>query len=40
MSDRETKRSTENALRVAHRQLHFDIRAEYPATQVPAARSP
>ena len=27
----------ENALRLAHRRLRFDIRAEYPATQVPAA---
>jgi biotin carboxylase len=27
----------ENALRIAHRRLHFDIRPEYPATQAPAA---
>ena len=27
----------ENALRVAHRQLRFDIRAEYPAMKAPAA---
>ncbi len=30
----------ETALRVAHRQLHFDIRAEYPAMKVPAAERP
>ena len=27
----------ENALRLAHRRLHFDIRPEYPAMQAPAA---
>jgi hypothetical protein len=27
----------ENALRIAHRRLHFDIRPEYPAMQAPAA---
>ena len=30
----------ETALRVAHRQLHFDIRPEYPAMEVPAAERP
>jgi biotin carboxylase len=30
----------ENALRIAHRRLHFDIRPEYPATQVAAAGGP
>ena len=27
----------ENALRIAHRRLHFDIRPEYPAIEAPAA---
>ncbi len=27
----------ETALRIAHRRLYFDIRAEYPATEAPAA---
>jgi biotin carboxylase len=27
----------ENALRIAHRRLHFDIRPEYPAMEAPAA---
>jgi len=27
----------ENALRIAHCRLHFDIRAEYPAVEAPAA---
>jgi hypothetical protein len=27
----------ESALRTAHGRLHFDIRSEYPAKQVPAA---
>ena len=27
----------ETALRIAHRQLHFDIRPEYPAMEAPAA---
>ena len=27
----------ENALRIAHRRLHFDIRPEYPAVVAPAA---
>ena len=30
----------EMALRIAHRQLHFDIRPEYPATVAPAAEKP
>jgi DUF971 family protein len=30
----------ENALRIAHRQLHFDIRPEYPATVAPGAWRP
>ena len=30
----------EMALRIAHRQLHFDIRPEYPATVAPAAERP
>ncbi len=30
----------EMALRIAHRRLHFDIRAEYPATLAPAAERP
>jgi biotin carboxylase len=30
----------ENALRIAHRRLHVDIRPEYPATHVPAAGRP
>jgi hypothetical protein len=29
--------AAENALRSAHRRLHFDIRPEYPAMQAPAA---
>ncbi|MGH8676402.1 MAG: ATP-grasp domain-containing protein [Burkholderiales bacterium] len=29
----------EEALRLAHRRLHFDIRPEYPAAKVPAAES-
>jgi hypothetical protein len=27
----------ETALRIAHRQLHFDIRPEYPAMEAPVA---
>ncbi len=30
----------EYALRISHRQLHFDIRPEYPAMAVPASRRP
>ena len=30
----------EMALRIAHRQLHFDVRPEYPATVAPAAEKP
>jgi hypothetical protein len=30
----------ETALRVAHRQLHFDIRPAYPAMEAPAAERP
>ncbi len=30
----------ENALRIAHRRLHFVIRTEYPAMQAPAAERP
>ena len=30
----------ENALRIAHRRLHLDIRPEYPATQLPASGRP
>jgi biotin carboxylase len=30
----------ENALRIAHRRLHFDIRPEYPAMAAPAAGRP
>ena len=30
----------ENALRSAHRRLHFDIRPEYPAMEAPAAERP
>ena len=30
----------ENALRIAHRRLHFDIRPEYPATQMPTGARP
>jgi biotin carboxylase len=33
----ESPADAENALRIAHRRLHFDIRPEYPATQAPAA---
>ena len=30
----------ENALRIAHRRLHFVIRTEYPAMESPAAERP
>ena len=33
----ENPADAENALRITHRRLHFDIRPEYPATQAPAA---
>ena len=35
-----SRAEAENAPRRAHRRLHFDIRPEYPATQMAAAGRP